>query len=54
MFVEDIKRFLKDNEGNEEEMIKKVAPNEEIDSLMKTILNIMNIQKNVEGGLAQW
>jgi len=49
MFVEDVDRFLKDNEGHEEEMIKKTAPNEKMESIMTTILNIMNIKKNIRG-----
>jgi hypothetical protein len=49
MFVEDVKRFLKDNKGHEEEMIKKTAPNEEVEKLMTTILNIMNIKERIMG-----
>ena len=49
MFVEDVKRFLEDNRGDEEEMIKKTAPNEEVEKIMTTILNIMNIKKNIMG-----
>ena len=48
MFVEDVKRFLEDNRGHEEEMIKKTAPNEEMESIMTAILNITNIKKNIK------
>ena len=49
MFVEDIKRFLEDNRGHEEKMIKKTAPNKEMESIMTTILNIMNIKERITG-----
>ena len=49
MFVEDVKRFLKDNKGHEEEMIEKTAPNEEVEKIMTTILNIMNIKERIMG-----
>ena len=49
MFIEDVKRFLDDNRGHEEEMIIKTAPNEEMESIMTAILNIKNIKKNIRG-----
>ena len=49
MFIKDVEGFLKDNKGHEEEMIKKTAPNEEVEKIMTTILNIMNIKERIMG-----
>ena len=46
-FVHDLKQALKDNEGNHKEFIEKVAPSDDIKSMMETLSAILEIEKKM-------